>query len=113
MIQAIYDDAIKQFDYVVKMHSDYSSGYPFRAEAYMKKGKYIKAADDIVTALDIDSDNKAFYLLQDMADSAKIVMEAKLKAKALKNKSVPKWQMYLDIVNEQVKDYPQAIAYYK
>ena len=111
--QERYDDAIKQFDYVVKMHSDYSSGYSFRAEAYMKKGEYIKAADDIVTALDIDSDNKAFYLLQDMADSAKIVMEAKLKAKALKNKSVPKWQMYLGIVNEQVKDYPQAIAYYK
>ena len=111
--QERYDDAIKQFDYVVKMHSDYSSGYSFRAEAYMKKGEYIKAADDIVTALDIDSDNKAFYLLQDMADSAKIVMEAKLKAKALKNKSVPKWQMYLGIVNEQVKDFPQAIAYYK
>jgi len=111
--QERYYDAIKQFDYVVKMHSDYSSGYSFRAEAYMKKREYIKAADDIVTALDIDSDNKAFYLLQDMADSAKIVMEAKLKAKALKNKSVPKWQMYLGIVNEQAKDYPQAIAYYK
>ena len=111
--QGRYDEAIKQFDYVVKMHTDYSSGYSFRAEAYMKKGEFTKAADDIVKALGIDGDSKAFYLLQNMADSAKIVMVAKLKAKGLKDKSTPEWQMYLGIVNEQVKDYPQAIAYYQ
>ena len=111
--QGRYDEAIKQFDYVVKMHTDYSSGYSFRAEAYMKKGEYTKAADDIVKALGIDGDSKAFYLLQNMADSAKIVMVAKLKAKGLKDKSTPEWQMYLGIVTEQVKDYPQAIAYYQ
>ena len=111
--QGRYDDAIKQFDYVVKMHSDYSEGYSFRAEAYMKKGEYSKAAEDIVTALEIDSNNKAFFLLSEMADSAKMVMEAKLRAKSLKDKSTPGWQFYLGVVNEQVKDYPKAIEYYK
>lgn len=112
-VQGRCNDAIKQFDYVVKMHSDYSSGYSFRAEAYIKKGEYTKAANDIVKALEINGDRKAFYLLQDMADSAKIVMEAKLKAKALKNKSIPEWQEYLGVVNEYAKDYPKAIEYYK
>ena len=111
--QEKYDEAIKQFDYVVKMYNDYSSGYSFRAEAYMKKGEYTKAADDIVKALDIKEDNKAFYLLQDMADSAKIVMEAKLKAKGLKDKSAQQWQTYLGVVNEYAKDYTMAIEYYK
>lgn len=111
--QGRYDDAIKQFDYVVKMHTDYSSGYSFRAEAYMKKGEYSKAADDIVKALDIDGDNKAFYLMQEMADSAKMVMEAKLKAKSLKDNNNTQWQEYLGVVNESAKDYTQAIEHYK
>jgi clan AA aspartic protease (TIGR02281 family) len=111
--QGKYNEAIKQFDYVLKMHTDYSSGYSFRAEAYIKQGEYTKAADDIVKALEINGDRKAFYLLQDMADSAKIVVEAKLKAKSLKDKSTPEWQEYLGIVNEYAKDYPKAIEYYK
>ena len=111
--QEKYNEAIKQFDYVVKMYDDYSSGYSFRAEAYIKKGEYTKAADDVVRALEINGDRKAFFLLQDMADSAKVVMEAKLKAKSLKDKSTPEWQEYLGIVNEYAKDYPKAIEYYK
>lgn len=113
MMQERYDDALRQFDYVVKMASGYASGYSFRAEAYVRKGEYNKAAEDIVTALEIDGDDKAFYLLGEMADSAKVIIEAKLKAKSLKDKSTPQWQVYLGIVNEQVKDYPKAIEYYK
>ena len=108
-----YDDAIKQFDYVLKMHNDYSQGYSFRAEAYMKSGEFKKAAEDIVKALEINDDNKAFYLMQEMADSAKVVMEAKLKAKSLKDVSNPEWCFYLGVVNESAEDYAQAIEHYK
>ncbi len=31
-----YNDAIEQFDYVIKLASDYSSGYSFRAESYLE-----------------------------------------------------------------------------
>ena len=113
MAQEKYDEAIKQFDYVVKMYNDYSSGYSFRAEAYMKKGDYTKAADDIVKALEINGNTKAFYLLQDMADSAKVVIEAKLKAKSLKDKSNSQWLEYLGVVNEYTKDYTKALECYK
>lgn len=112
-VEGRYDEAIKQFDYVVKLDDDYSPGYSYRAEVYMKKGEYTKAAEDIVTALGIDDDDKAFYLLPSMADSAKLVMEAKLKAKSLKDKNNHNWLYYLGVINEVVKDYPQAIGYYK
>ena len=111
--QGKYDEAIELFDYVVKMASDYSSGYSFRGEAYMKKGEYAKAADDIVKALDIDEDTKSFILMVAMADSAKLVMEAKLKAKSLKEKNVPKWHFYLGMVNEGAEEYAKAVGYYK
>ena len=35
--QKIWDDAIEQFSYVAKLHSDYSSAYSFRAESYLGK----------------------------------------------------------------------------
>ena len=108
-----YDDAIKQFDYVLKMYSDYSSGYAFRAEAYMKLGEYTKSADDIVASLEIERDNKAFFLLDQMAGSAKMVMEAKLKAKSLKDASNPQWHLYLGVVNESAGDYAHAVEHYK
>ena len=113
MMQKRYDDALKQFDYVVRMAGDYSSGYSFRAEAYMKKEEYNKAADDIVAALEIDGDEKAYFLMQEIAKSDKKIIEAKLKAKNLKDKSNPSWPFYLGVVNEKAKDYVKAIEYYK
>lgn len=60
--QKRWDDAIMQFDYVTKLASDYSSGYSFRAESYIGKGKWPEATDDIVTALSLDWDRKALLL---------------------------------------------------
>ena len=68
--QKRYGDAIKQFDYVVKLDQNYSSAYSFRAESYMGQKKYNEAIDDVITALYIDNDDKAFYELQELADSA-------------------------------------------
>ena len=49
-----YRDAIEQFDYVVKLAPEYSSGYSFRAESYAELGEYDKAIDDILKALSIE-----------------------------------------------------------
>ena len=65
-----YNDAIEKFSYVIKLSPTYSSGYSFRASTFVEMKKYKEAIDDIVTALDIDDDTKAFYLMQDVADSA-------------------------------------------
>ena len=113
MVQERYDDALKQFDYVVKIASDYSFGYSYRAETYIQKGEYNKAADDIVKALELNPDDEAYYLLADMCNRDKVIMEAKLKAKSLKDKSNSAWHMHLGEINELTKNYHEAIGYYK
>lgn len=107
-----YNDAIEQFNYVTRLASDYSSGYSFRAESYFGLQQYDKAIDDVIKALDIDGDNKAFHLMQQVADSAMIPLVAKLKAQSAKNPNNEYWLYCLGIVHERTDAYKKAIEYY-
>ena len=108
-----WEEAIKQFDYVVKLAPDYSQGYSFRAEAHFGKKDYDKAIDDVVKALSVDGNIKAFYLMQQIADSAFAQTVAKLKAQKVKEPNENEWNYYLGIVYEHVDKYSNAITYYK
>lgn len=107
-----YDDAIEQFNYVTRLASDYSSGYSFRAESYAGLKQYDKAIDDIIKALDIDGDNKAFHLMQQVADSAMVPLVAKLKVQSVKNPNNEYWLYCLGVVHERTDAYKKAIEYY-
>jgi len=107
-----YQNALNLFDNVVALYPDYSSGYAFRAEAYMGLNKYMEAASDIVTALGIDGDDKAFYLMQEIADSAFVQINSKLKAKAVTNANEAYWPYCLGIINEHTRRYQEAINNY-
>ena len=111
--QKRYEDAIKQFDYVVKLEPNYSSAYSFRAESYIGLKKYNEAIDDLISALGIDRDRKAFYELQELADSAFEQTVAKLKAQKIKEPNEQSWDYDLGIVYERAAKYNKAIAYYK
>ena len=111
--QKRYEDAIKQFDYVVKLEPNYSSAYSFRAESYIGLKKYNEAIDDVVSALGIDRDRKAFYELQELADSAFEQTVAKLKVQKIKEPNEQSWDYDLGIVYERAAKYNKAIAYYK
>lgn len=111
--QKRYRDAIKQFDYVVKLDQNYSSAYSFRAESYIGLKKYNEAIDDVITALGIDKDRKAFYELQELADSAFEQTVAKLKAQKIKEPNEQSWAYDLGVVYERAAKYNKAIAYYK
>lgn len=111
--QKRYEDAIKQFDYVVKLEPNYSSAYSFRAESYIGLKKYNEAIDDVISALGIDRDRKAFYELQELADSAFEQTVAKLKAQKIKEPNEQSWDYDLGIVYERAAKYNKAIAYYK
>lgn len=50
--------------------------------------KYNEAIDDIIKALDIDYDNKAFHLMQEVADSTMTPLVAKLKIQATKIQTI-------------------------
>ncbi len=111
--QKRYEDAIKQFDYVVKLDQNYSSAYSFRAESYIGLKKYNEAIDDVITALGIDKDRKAFYELQELADSAFEQTVAKLKVQKIKEPNEQSWAYDLGVVYERAAKYNKAIAYYK
>ena len=111
--QKRYEDAIKQFDYVVKLEPNYSSAYSFRAESYIGLKKYNEAIDDVISALGIDRDRKAFYELQELADSAFEQTVAKLKVQKIKEPNEQSWDYDLGIVYERAAKYNRAIAYYK
>lgn len=111
--QKQWDDAIKQFDHVIKLASNYSSGYSFRAESFIGQKKYDKAIDDVITALSIDGDNKAFHLMQTLADSALVQTVAKLKAQKVKEPNENYWNYCLGVVYERVDKYNNAITCYK
>lgn len=112
-VQKQWDDAIKQFDHVIKLASNYSFGYSFRAESFIGQKKYDKAIDDVITALSIDGDNKAFHLMQTLADSALVQTVAKLKAQKVKEPNENYWNYCLGVVYERVDKYSNAITYYK
>lgn len=111
--QKRYEDAIKQFDYVNKLEPSYSSAYSFRAESYIGLKKYNEAIDDIITALGIDQDNKAFYELQTLADSAFAQTVTKLKVQKLKEPKEYSWPYDLGVVYEKTDRYAKAIPFYK
>lgn len=110
--QKRYEDAIKQFDYVVKLEPNYSSAYSFRAESYIGLKKYNEAIDDVIS-VGIDRDRKAFYELQELADSAFEQTVAKLKVQKIKEPNEQSWDYDLGIVYERAAKYNKAIAYYK
>lgn len=80
----IFDADSELFNYVVKLSADYSSGFSFRGECYLVQGKYNEVASDIVKALDINHDSKAYYHMQQLADSSFTSISTKLRVQAAK-----------------------------
>lgn len=111
--QKKWDEAIKLFDYVTKLSSDYSSGYSFRAEAYIGIGKWNEATDDIVTAMGLDWDRKALYLIRELNEAAVTMLIAKMRVQAAKSPNDAKWPYLIGTVYEENKQYTKAVEYYK
>ncbi len=107
-----YEAAIKHFDYVIKLAGEYSSGYAFRGECFLKQKKYQEAAADIVKALEINHDDKAFYHMKELADSSLLSIVTKLKVQMAKEPTEAVWCYYLGLVYEQSDNYKIALDYY-
>ena len=110
--QEHWEDAIKHFDYVTKLSSEYSSGYSFRAESYIGLEKWNKETDDIVKALSLDWDRKAHYLAVMVKEPAFTMLVAKLKVQSAKAPNEATWPYIIGTMYEQAKDYNKAIDYY-
>lgn len=105
-----YATAEGYFTKVIKMASDYSSGYSFRAESYIGQEKYAEALDDIIAALEIDGDNKAYYMLMnEIPDIYLTQAVAKLKAKATGNPDDVSWSICIAIFYQNHDRYAEAV----
>lgn len=111
--QKRWDEAIEQFNYVANLYNDYSPAYSFRAESYMGKEKWAEATDDILKALSIDGDNKAFYLMQTLKEPAFGMMKAKMKIQGTKQPNNPYWPYCIGVMHEQNEEYEKAIPFYE
>ena len=111
--QGRYEDAIKHFDYVNKLFSDYTQSHSFRAESNIGLGRFGDAADDVINALNIDYDKKAISYLTVLADSAFIPITTKLKMMKTKNPGNEMWSYYLGHVYEEKDKFGEASEFYR
>ena len=111
--QKNWDEAIKQFDYVTKLSSDYASGYSFRAESYIGLEKWNEATDDIVSALALEWDRKAMYLATTLKDPAFTMLVSKMKIQSMKSPNEARWPYVMATMYQQNKQYKKAVGSYE
>ena len=112
--QERWEDAIKEFDYVLKLAPDYAQGYAFRAESLLGLKRYAEAMDDVITALNNeDSNQKAYHLIGEIAKEAQDVAIAKLRVQAVKEKANILWPYAIGDIYRSANQYEKAIDYYK
>ena len=110
--QERWDDAVKLFDYVTKLASDYSSGYAFRAESYLGLKIWDKATDDIITAMSLDWDRKAVSLMGTIQEPALSILLSKIKVQSAKSPSDAMWPYLSGLILEENKQFKKAIKAY-
>lgn len=108
-----YEDAIELCSYSVKLDPSYSQAYAFRAEAYMKQGMMNECIDDIIKALGIDGNDKAFVLLQMVEGPAVNTLVSKLMIQQNKLPNENSWAYLVGVVYEGQRMYTTAIDAYK
>lgn len=110
--QKKWEEAIRYFDYVTKLASDYSSGYAFRAESYIALGKWNEATDDLISAMRCEWDKKALYHMLELKEPALTMILSKLKIQAAKSPNVNVWPYLAGVMYEQNQNYRKAIELY-
>lgn len=104
-----YDEALRQYNIVLKMYDDYSSAYAHRAETYLKQGKYLEAADDVMKSLSIDNVANAHYYLFEFPDNQLPLLVTKLRGMSVKNPHEAAWPYYIAQLYQDKKKYKEAI----
>lgn len=110
--QGRHDDAIKQFEYAMRLSPDYSQPYSFRAESYWKQGRYALAADDIIKALELN-DRYAMTLISWVEKEQLPIFVSKLRVKAARDNNNAIWPYYLGRMYLQNRKYHDAIKEFR
>ena len=113
MLQKRYDEAKEKFTYATKLDEDYSAPYAFRASCFLGLGENHEAAKDIVKALEMDGNNRAFIIMQDVNDTCFQELVVMMKTKVATKRSAGEWNYYLGRLHESHQSYEEAIRSYE
>lgn len=112
MEQDDLEEAIRQFTYCTKLSPSYGQAYAFRAEVYAKQHKWREAVDDVITCLQNNqSENKAFRVMETLADSSFQLLNIRMKAQYRKDPTNAYWPMLLADVCGRKERYAEALKY--
>lgn len=110
--QGKWTDAIKQFDYVTKLSSNYSQGYSFRSESYIGLEKWNEATDDIVKAISLDRNQRAQAIALTLTEPAFSMLISKMNIQSKKSPNDVIWPFIIAMMYETDGQYKKAIEYY-
>ena len=108
-----YQEATDLFSYCIRLNPSFSQAYAFRAECYFHLDRINEGLDDIISALGIDHNNKAYNLMMIVGDPEVNNLIAKLKVQTIKEPNKGVWPYYIGNVYEGIKNYLKAIENYK
>ena len=112
--QKRYEEAIKVYSKLIALYDDYSSAYSFRAQSLLELKRYEEAVADLVKALDIDNDNKAYWTMLTLKEPEVVdLMLKKLQLQAIFAPNYPGWPYYKGLLCEVNDRYKEAIEAYK
>lgn len=113
IIQEKYNEAVDLFTNCIRLAPTNSQSYAFRAEAYMRLNRYNECVDDIIYAIDIDGNDRAYMLMQMIEEPAVNILTSKLRIQHNKKPEEGSWPYYLGVVYKGIGEYSKAIEAFK
>lgn len=110
--QGRYDEAVSLFTYCIRLDPTFSQAYAFRAEAYLLQNKVDEGIDDIVAALNIDINEKAYTLMLAVDEPHVNTLIAKMKVLQTSQPAENSWGYLIGCLYEHHGRYGKAIENY-
>lgn len=110
--QERYSEAVSSFDRAIRINQDFARGYAFRADAYLGLGDYRKGVADLIKALEIGNDDRAYHTMIGLEGEARDELLLKLGIEQKKHPSVAMWYYYQGVIYQYAEIYQKAIEAY-
>lgn len=108
-----WDDAIACFDRAATLASRNPQPYSFRADSYIGKEEWAKAADDLIKAVEYQDEFAAGQIARGLPAEMKPVMLTKLRVAAKKDGSNVMWPFLAGVIEFNNNHYGEAVALLK
>lgn len=108
-----WNEAIARFDRAATLAPRNPQPYSFRADSYIGKKEWAKAADDLIKAVEYQDEFAAGQIARDLPSEMKPVMLTKLRVAAKKDGSNVMWPFLAGVIEFNNNHYGEAVALLK